>query len=268
MRRSRALPYFEIRLWPLGDEQRAERALRWAVDRVPGSNDARARLRAHYTSHGRNERLADRLVEDASSAADEATRAELLCAAGVLYADVLDDRAAAIVAFERAHTLAPASDEVTGRLASLLLAEGRPAEAVPLLRERIDGWSGPRGKELARYHHQLGVALARAGQADEAMEAYEAAFRLDLTNIGILRDLAELRYERREWEQAQKSYRALLLQRLGPETGVTKLDVYTRLAEIARALGDVERAEALFERARGEAPTVTGGSAPKPRGEG
>ena len=225
-------------------------------------------MRAHYTSHGRNERLADRLVEDASSAADEATRAELLCAAGVLYADVLDDRAAAIVAFERAHTLAPASDEVTGRLASLLLAEGRPAEAVPLLRERIDGWSGPRGKELARYHHQLGVALARAGQADEAMEAYEAAFRLDLTNIGILRDLAELRYERREWEQAQKSYRALLLQRLGPETGVTKLDVYTRLAEIARALGDVERAEALFERARGEAPTVTGGSAPKPRGEG
>ena len=31
---------------------------------------------------------------------------------------------------------------------------------------------------------------------------------------------------------------------------------------------DPARAEALFERARGEAPTVTGGSAPKPRGEG
>ncbi len=108
---------------------------------------------------------------------------------------------------------------------------------------------GRRVKEAALYHHQLGRALAGMGDTDGAMEHYDAAFRVDLTNIGILSDLGQLCMERGDYARAQKTFRALLLQRLGPDAGLAKSDVYALIGECQVRLGDEKKARGMLRRA-------------------
>ncbi len=68
----------------------------------------------------------------------------------------------------------------------------------------------------------------------------------------ILRDLGRLCLANGDLERAQKTYRALLLQKLGPDSGIAKADVYCRLGEISARQGDKMKAKAMLERAIAE----------------
>jgi tetratricopeptide (TPR) repeat protein len=92
------------------------------------------------------------------------------------------------------------------------------------------------------------------GQLDKAFEHYDAAFKIDLTNVEILRDLGLLSRRRGDHERAQKSFRALLLQKLSPDSGISKADVYFYLGDTIAQQGDPKKAITMLERAVSEQP--------------
>jgi tetratricopeptide (TPR) repeat protein len=102
----------------------------------------------------------------------------------------------------------------------------------------------------------VGALCARAG----ALGAYlnvrincagldDAAFKIDLTSAPILRDLGLLCLKTGDLERAQKTFRALLLQRLDASAGITKADVYYYLGETLSRAGDSPKAIGMLERA-------------------
>jgi tetratricopeptide (TPR) repeat protein len=105
---------------------------------------------------------------------------------------------------------------------------------------------------VAVYHHRLGRAKQSMGDLDGAMESFDAAFKVDLTNVQVLTDLGRLCLERGDLDRAQKTFRALLLQKLKPEDGITKADVYFYLGSISQKQGDDRKAISMLERAVAE----------------
>jgi tetratricopeptide (TPR) repeat protein len=123
---------------------------------------------------------------------------------------------------------------------------------VPILQQIIVSFGKQRSKELAGYYHRLGQALAGMGDSAGALQAYDAAFKIDLTSVAILRDLGKLTHEIGDLDRAQKSFRALLLQKLDADSGIQKADVYYYLGDIASKQGDPRKAITMLERALAE----------------
>jgi tetratricopeptide (TPR) repeat protein len=121
-----------------------------------------------------------------------------------------------------------------------------------VLRKIIESYGTRRVKEAAQFHHRLGKALEGMGDEDGAMAAYDAAFKIDLTNVGILRDLGKLCHRRGDYDRAQKTFRALLLQKLDANAGITKADVYFYLGDLSAKQGDARKAKSMLQRALAE----------------
>lgn len=235
----------------LDDALRAEEALRQAAVRDASGASTR-RLEAHLEAHGRWAELAELLGGEVDAAPDAEARVALLRRMAALYADRVDDPVAAAACLERAVTLAPDDRELVVELAERYVRSGRAADAVPVLERVIEGFGGRRVREVARFQHQLGRARESLGDAAGALEAYDAAFRVDLTSVPVLRDLGRLCYTEGDLDRASKTFRALLLQKLGDDAGIRKADVYFYLGNISARQGDTVKARHMLERAVAE----------------
>ncbi|MGD8861048.1 MAG: tetratricopeptide repeat protein [Myxococcales bacterium] len=236
----------------IGAFDAAEQALLEALQRAPGHAETRQKLEALYERHEAHAKLAELLAEQEPEAQDPQVRVALLNRIATLYRDALGDAASAVQYLERAVQLVPDDREALLSLCDLYIAADRQRDAIPVLEKLIESYGGRRAKEVAVYQHKLGQAYEGAGEVEEALARYDAAFKIDLTNVHILRDLGRLCLEKGDLERAQKSFRALLLQKLGPDSGIEKADVYYRLGEISFRQGDKVKAKAMLERAVGE----------------
>ena len=72
----------------------------------------------------------------------------------------------------------------------------------------------------------------------------------------VLKDLGVLAFETNDFDRAQKTFRALLLQRLEPNVGISKGEVFYYLGEISAKQGDKAKAVQMFERAIENEPTL------------
>ena len=97
--------------------------------------------------------------------------------------------------------------------------------------------------------HWLGRALATLGQKDVALTQLDMAFKIDPGSVEVLRDLGVLALEANDLERAQKTFRALLLQRLDSQSGISKGEVFYYLGEICMKQGDKAKAVQMLERA-------------------
>ncbi len=236
----------------LGELDRAEAVLRKRVE-LTNDEGARADLRAFLERHERWDALAELLAADIDLIEEGETRLQRLRELAALH-ERRGDPAAAAEALERAAALAPEDREILRPLCDFYIAAGREADAVPVLERIVASFGKRRSKELASYQHRLGQALEGLGRVEEALQYYDAAFRVDLTNVAVLRDLGRLSHARGDLNKAQKHFRALLLHRLGPETGIAKADVYAYLGDIALQQGDRAKARSMLERAVAEQP--------------
>ncbi|UCF45671.1 MAG: tetratricopeptide repeat protein [Myxococcales bacterium] len=241
-------------LWEqqVGDGEQAGRALRGAYERFPKDDAMRARLKAYYEAGGDYRALAEVLDAELQTAASDADRVALLRTISDVYRDRLDDPGTAASYLERAVELDSGDRGALVPLCDLYMAAGRQEDAVPILRRIIESFGRQRSKELATHHHRLGQALAAMGDAEGALAAYDAAFKIDLTNVAILRDLGKLTHASGDLDRAQKSFRALLLQKLDPDCGIQKADVYYYLGDIAAKQDDTRKAITMLERALAE----------------
>jgi tetratricopeptide (TPR) repeat protein len=238
----------------LGDATTAEAALRRALSLAPGHAEARARLRALFEKAKNHAGRAELLAEDAEEASDHARKLALYKEIADLYAKQLGDHGRAAQFFEKAVALDPEDRNALLPLCDLYIAAGRQGDAVPVLEKIIASFGTKRSKDVATYHHRLGQALEGMGKTAEALAAYDAAFKIDLTSVAILRDLGRLCYANGDWDRAQKTFRALLLQKLDASAGITKGDVYFYLGDITAKQGDPKKAISMLDRALVEQP--------------
>ncbi|MDQ3036733.1 MAG: tetratricopeptide repeat protein, partial [Myxococcota bacterium] len=247
--REEAFRLAELATTSLSDPDRAERALRRIHDLDPADGEVRAKLKSHYDRHQRWADLAQMLAIDEESTTDTPEKLALLRRIADLYAAKLGDPGSAAAYFERAVELDPENRDVLLPLCDLYIAAGRQTDAIPVLEKIIASYGTRRSKEVAIYQHRLGRALEGMGNTSGAMQAYDAAFKVDLTNVQILRDLGRLCYTAGDYDRAQKTFRALLLQKLDANAGISKGDVYFYLGDISAKQGDPKKAISMLERA-------------------
>ena len=241
-------------LWEqqVGDVTQAGRALRAAYERFPDDAETRERLKAYYEAGGDYEAMIEVLDAELQAASTDADRLALLRTISNVYRDQLESPGEAASYLERAVELDSSDRGALVPLCDLYMAAGRQQDAVPILRQIIESFGRQRSKELAMHQHRLGQALAAMGDAQGALAAYDAAFKIDLTNVAILRDLGKLTHASGDLDRAQKSFRALLLQKLEPDSGIQKADVYFYLGDIAAKTDDKRKAITMLERALAE----------------
>jgi tetratricopeptide (TPR) repeat protein len=155
----------------------------------------------------------------------------------------------AIPVLERAAQLVPHDRELLLALCDAYNAAQRGREAAHVLEKVIASFGSRRTKELALYHHRLGRALAQLGEKDIALAQLDMAFKIDPGSVTVLRDLGVLAFETNDLDRAQKTFRALLLQRLDPSAGISKGEVFYYLGEISAKQGDKAKAVQMYERA-------------------
>jgi tetratricopeptide (TPR) repeat protein len=241
----------ELAVLQLGDSALAERALHIAHALAPRDAATTAKLRSHLEASGQYAKIALLLEEDLKLR-EGAEQVPVLRELAQLHALRLGDPLRGIGYLQRAVALAPKDRELLLALCDLYLSSGREGDAIPVLEQIIASYAGRRAKEVAVFEHRLGRAYEGAGNVDEAFKHYDAAFKIDLTSVPVLRDLGRLCLARGDFDRAQKTYRALLLQKLGEDAGILKADVYYYLGEISARQGDKAKAKAMLERAISE----------------
>jgi tetratricopeptide (TPR) repeat protein len=239
----------------LKDEAGREKALRRALDLADAAKatdlaaKARKELRQHYQRTSAWSELAAILVVEADLEEDPQVKAAHLREAAEIHLQKREAPGEAAALLEKATQLQPDDRPLLLLLCDALSASGRGKEAADVLRKVIESFGGKRSKELAVYHHRLARALDAQGERDAALQEFDLAFKIDPGNIIVLRDLGKLALDVGDLERAQKTFRALLLQKLDAQSGITKGEVFFYLGEISDKQGDKAKALQMFERA-------------------
>ncbi len=239
----------------LKDDAGRERALRRALDLADQAKSAelagkaRKELRQHYQRTSAWSDLAAILVTEADLEEDPQVKAAHLREAAEIHLQKRESPSEAATLLERATELMPEDRPLLLLLCDALSASGRGKEAADVLRKVIESFGGKRSKELAVYHHRLARALDAQGERTAALQEFDLAFKIDPGNIIVLRDLGKLALDVGDLERAQKTFRALLLQKLDAQSGISKGEVFFYLGEISDKQGDKAKALQMFERA-------------------
>lgn len=275
----------------LHDDAGVEQALKRALEAEPRNADVRGRLRKLYEKTKQWAELASLLVSDADLVESDSPAWEpppapagmparasrppggslapaptapphvgdmvkLLRRAAEIHLKERSSPADAVPILERVTTLVPTDRELLLLLVDAYTAAGRDRDAANVLERVIASFGAKRTKELSVYHHRLGKALAALGDKDVALAQYDMAFKIDPGSIEVLRDLGVLALENNDLDRAQKTFRALLLQRLDPGAGISKGEVFYYLGEISMRQGDKAKAVQMLERAVENEPSL------------
>jgi len=244
----------------LSSDEGVEQALVRALQFEAANGEVRDRLRALYEKNKKWSELAAFIAEDASlmqgNGGKPAEVVKTLRRAADIHTKQRELPGDAVPLLERAAELAPQDRELLLSLCDAYTAAGSAQKAAEVLERIIASFGGKRTKELGLYHHRLGKALAGLGNQPGALAQYDLAFKVDPGSIGVLRDLSILSMETGDLDRAQKTFRALLLQKLDANAGITKGEVFFYLGEISMKQGDKPKAIQMLERALENEPAL------------
>lgn len=214
----------------------------------------RTLLAAQYRTVGSWESLAKLLTKSLAFVDDPAIKLEYAREAANIYFDKLEAPDKAIVALEKAIELEPDERGNRVRLGVALRSAGRLEEARVLLTQLVAEFGRRRTPERAAVHVELAKVAQGEGKHDEALAEMEQAAKMDPSNASIQRELAELARVAGNLEQAERTYRALLLvvRRQPPgddDRAVGVSAVLYELATLAREHGETDQANELLESA-------------------
>jgi tetratricopeptide (TPR) repeat protein len=240
----------------LKDDASVERALESGLRAEPNYAEIRQRLLQAYEKTGKWGRVAELMAEGAEATNDTAEKVRVFRAAAELHLSKQKDPASAALLLEKAAALAPSDRELLLVLCDAYSAAGRSKEAATALEKAIASFAGKRSKELAGMHQRLSRAYLAEGDKTRALSELDQAFKIDPGSIVVLRDLGNLSIDIGDLDRAQKTYRALLLQKLDGGSPITKGEVFLRLGEISGKQGDKAKAVQMLERALENDPNL------------
>ncbi len=221
--------------------------------------EIRKRLLALYEKSQAWTELAAHITGDAELSADSAEKVRLFRKAAEIHTTKRSDPGSAADLLVKATELQPGDRELLLSLCDAYSASGRGRQAAEVLQKIVESYGGRRSKELAPILHRLAKAYLAEGEKDKALEQLDIAFKVDPGSIAVLRDLGVLSLDLSQTgdpknkdaniDRAQKTFKALLLQKLDDHSPITKGEVFYYLAEISHRQGDDKKALQMVERA-------------------
>lgn len=193
------------------DQDRAEQYLREGLADDPGCETMRELLANMYRERGRFNSLAPLLAEGADHTEAVERKITYLRDAAEVERRMLHDLNAAIPLLERAVKLDPTDRSLRLRLSDALRQAARYDESRELLEGMLAEFGRRRTSERATVHYYLAKIGQASGELDQALEHLEAAAGIQRGDPVVLKLLGDVARANREFERAERAYRALLL---------------------------------------------------------
>ncbi|MBT8494839.1 MAG: tetratricopeptide repeat protein, partial [Deltaproteobacteria bacterium] len=199
--------------------------------------------------------LADMLTRQLEQVSEGDEMIELAVELARLQSKELGRAAEAVHVLEQVAQSAPDDPRVLGPLADAYFDAGRVEEAAPMYETLAnEAKRGRRMKDLARYKQRIGGIYEAARDLEQALAAYEEAFRVDPTNAQTMAGLGRMYVDAQNWDKARRVYRSMVLQDLEENVGITKAEVFYNLGYIHVQLGELRKAKNMFQRGLELAP--------------
>ncbi len=233
----------------LGDVDAVIRTVEGTLALDPENQELRSSLRSEYESAGRWQEVADMVLKEAERAESDSGKVDLLREAATIHLEKRKDGEQGAEILGRASELAPDDRDLMLELCDAYSAAGRGADAVQVLERIVESYGGKRSKELGEVHRRLATAYLSQGDQEKALGELDKAFRIEPGNVNVLKQLGDTALAINDLKKAQQMFRALLLQRLDDKSPITKAQVFCRLGQVHKALGEGSKAKQMFERA-------------------
>ncbi len=231
----------------LGDTYQAREKFELAVDLDPTHTPTLAALRALAIDESDWDLATRYLDMEQQNTELPRARAKLLVELGRLRWEQIGDREQAIEAYQLAHQADPDNEDAALPLARYYMDSGRWQEAAPLT-DMLEGKAAKKERdEQLDLYMMHGEVMKNVGNFDEALRAYAAAHKLDLTNQQAIRGLADVNFELRDWAGALTNYQKVLTA-LGDDDIDERAEVYYKLGCVKREQGQAKQAINNFEK--------------------
>jgi tetratricopeptide (TPR) repeat protein len=232
----------------LSDRGQARERFEMALDLDPKHVPSLSALRAIAKDDADWDAVARYLEQEQQHTASSRSRAKLLVELGRVREDALAEHDGAIQAFERAMQCDPECEEAALPLVEEYVQNERWAAAEPLAEMLVRKSKGGDRAEQLRLNRMLGKVLEALGKDQEALQAYQAAHQLDVTDPETVRGLAAVSFRLRDWPSALTNYQKVLTA-LTDDDVEERTQVYYRLGCVKRAQDQLKQAINNFEKA-------------------
>jgi tetratricopeptide (TPR) repeat protein len=233
------------------DRAGAVDALERAFEEAPRNAEVRKLLLGLHRSGQAWDRLAAALSFAAQHVSDGDTVLAYAREAADLYHRRLGAPEKSVAVLRRALEHAPDDRDLRSLCAEALRAAGELVESKKLLEGLVQDFGRRRSPERAQIHRELARVAHALGQTDEALDHLDNASRMDPSNVGIAKALAELARDAGQLDRAERAYRTLLVT-VRREEGreglpIGPAEVLLELSRLGAARGQVDKAAELAE---------------------
>jgi tetratricopeptide (TPR) repeat protein len=249
------LATMRLRLNDLGG---ALQALKLVLADDPRNSEVRSRARALSEKMEDWDGVTLLLADEADLSENPTEKVTLLREAARIRAEKSQDWAAAAAFLEKASAVAPGDRELLLSLCDAYTSCGRAREAATALERIVESYGGRRTKELGEIHRRLALAYLSLSEPARGKEELEKAFRIEPGNVRVIALLADVCLQIDDAKRAQQLYSSLIIQipKLGPDSPISKAEIYAHRGEASRRLGEKQKAISDFERALQADPSL------------
>lgn len=195
---------------------------------------------------------AARTLETASEFSNNMLEKTTLAAeAAFINYEELENRAHAVELFAKTMTYDPEHIRVGRVLAGIYVEEGNAVQADPIydmLTRKVEQLELDEEEQRDLFLHAAKVARS-LGNADKALKQYKRAYDIDSNNQDVLVGMADLLFEREDWDRSFKLYQHILVQHRDTQPEEDTVRVYHRLGTIKNRQNEPQKALNYFEKA-------------------
>ena len=241
----------QVYLQKLEQPDQAEFRLTQALELNPGYVPALISLTELYKARRDWLKAARNLETAVEYSTFKLEKTNLAAEAGFIYYEELDKKDKAVALFAKVLELDPEHVKVGRVLGQIYYDDGNFAGADPIydvLTRKTDQLGLTEQEQRDLFLRAAKVARA-LGNADKALKHYSKAFDIDSTNRDVLVGMADLRFEKEDWEKAFKLYQTILVQHRETQSSEETVLVYYRLGMIKKRQNEPRKALNYLEKA-------------------
>jgi tetratricopeptide (TPR) repeat protein len=195
---------------------------------------------------------AARTLETASDASSNTLeKTNLAAEAAFIHLEELEDQPKAVELFARTLTLDPEHVDVGKVLSEIYYDSAEYAGADPIydmLTRKVETLELDDDAQRDLFLRAAHVAR-ELEDAEKALRQYKKAYEIDSTNHDVLVGMADLLFEREDWDRSFKLYQTVLVQHRDTQSDDDTVRVYFRLGTIKNRQDQARKALNYFEKA-------------------
>ncbi|MBP7288872.1 MAG: tetratricopeptide repeat protein [Nannocystaceae bacterium] len=235
----------------LGESEQAEYRLSQALEVDPSYVPALILLAEIYKQRGDWLKAARTLEVAGEYSHNPLERTNLTAEAAFINHEELDHREKAVELFAKTMALDPEHTKVGSVLAEIYYEGGHFAYCDPIydmLTRKVDALELDDDQQRELFLRAAKTART-LGNAEKALKQYKRAYDIDSTNHEVLTGMADLLFEREDWERSFKLYQTILVQHRDTQSSEDTVRTYHRLGTIKNRQSEPRKALNYFEKA-------------------